>query len=377
MMKFSIKTSLLASAILSILAIDTASASVIKLTDNATLQQREAERYFSQSGLSGEKVVPMETAGADRPLSLATKLIIPDSWIVKPSGNFDNAIVSWKGGVSWPNILYKMAQDEAIYINLDWVKKIASIHVPGETQSEMNLAKGNKEKLDVDCQAFRKKERQNWERRDFRESEISVKDQQFSSMIEKQRLSQIANQDYIANLDKTNRQLENDLNELQSALELERKKREGLENKFSVIDPTLKKEKPKDVVELSKEFEKLWVKPFDDSFLYYKNGGHRDIIEYHTPASYIAKKGSIEDVLRKWAERVGWYVEYTAGIQHENPYEVVIKGSFIEASTSLIRIFEASSRPLNISYFPDITIEMEDGTKRKGLVKVTDLNYSR
>ena len=64
-------------------------AEVVKYTDDATLQQQNGEHYFSQSGISGEKVEPIETAGADMSLAIATNLIVPDSWVVKPSGNFD------------------------------------------------------------------------------------------------------------------------------------------------------------------------------------------------------------------------------------------------------------------------------------------------
>ncbi len=119
-------------------------AEVVKYTDDATLQQQNGEHYFSQSGISGEKVEPIETAGADMSLAIATNLIVPDSWVVKPSGNFDNAVVSWKGGVTWPLILRNIANDEGIYISLDWVQKIVSINVPGQTESETQIAASSK-----------------------------------------------------------------------------------------------------------------------------------------------------------------------------------------------------------------------------------------
>lgn len=362
---------------LSLMSISTVASAtkLVKLTDSATLQQQQGERYFSQSGISGEVAEVIETAGADMQLSLATKQIIPDTWVIKPSGAFDSAVVSWKGGMSWPLIMNNIAQSEGIYITLDWIGKIASIHVPGQTKSELQIAKDNTSELDEERQQFRKKQRQAWEAKNFRDSQLYERDKQFENMLEKQKLSQKANQDYIANLGKTNRQLESNLNEIRTALELEQSKNKELIEKYAVIDPSLKPEKEKDAVELFSEYEKQWVLPFDSSFTYYKNGGHSDIIEAHTPASYLAKKGSVEYVLQRWAERVGWYVEYSAGIQHKNPYETEIKGSFIEASTALIRVFEKSKRPLDIDYFPDVIIEMEDGTKRKGLVKVTDLGY--
>lgn len=350
-------------------------ADVIKITDSATLQQQQGERYFSQSGISGEEAKEIETAGADMELTLATKLIVPDSWVVKPSGAFDSAVVSWKGGMSWPLIMRNIAQKEGIYISLDWIGKIATIHVPGKTSSELEIAKNNKDVLEEDRQDFRRKQRQQWEAKNFRDSQLYEKDKQFENMLEKQKMSQKANQDYIANLGKTNRQLEDNLNEMKAALELEQSKNKELIDKYAVIDPTLKAEKPIDSVELFKKYEESWVLPFDSSFTYYRNGGHSDIIEAHTPATYIAKKGNVEDVLSKWAERVGWYVEYSAGIEHKNPYEVELKGSFIEASTALVRVFEKSKRPLDIDYFPDVVVQLEDGTKRKGLVKVTDLGY--
>lgn len=352
-------------------------AQVIKITDDATLQERQGERFFSQSGISGEKTDPIETAGADMSLSLATNILVPKSWNVKTSGNFEQAVVSWSGGLTWPNIMYNIAQNEGIYINLDWVQKIISINVPGSTRSESVIAKNTTSMLKEDRQAFRKKQRVQWGQVEFRDAELDKKDQLFENMIEKQKMSQKSNQEFISRLNGENSSLKDTIDKLNEKLELEKQARLSVEEKYSVIDPTLVKGEDVDAVTLFEEFNETWVKPLDSSFLYYKNGGFSDRIQTHTPATYIAKRGSVKEVLNKWAEKVGWYVEYSAGVSHDNPYQEEYKGSFIESSRALVSVFIKSDRPLDIQFYPNVVIDMEDGTKRYGLAKVTDYNFQR
>jgi hypothetical protein len=374
MIKIKLNTALLSTLLAAPFALN-ATADVIKVTDSATLQQQKSARYFSQSGISGEKSRPVETAGADMALSIATRLIIPDSWVIKPSGGYESALVSWKGGLSWPLILRNIAENEGIYVSLDWVAKTATIHVPGKTETENNIASQSSEILEKDRQEFRRKQRQNWERRSDIERQMESGQSQLVRMMETQKASREANQEFIARLNENNAELEEINSTLKKSLENERQQFEELKEKYSVIDPSLKEEKSVDPTKLFGEFEKLWVKPFDDSFDYYVKGGHSDYIETHTPATYIAKPGSVELVLNKWSDTVGWHIDYRAGVQHFNPYQVTFKGSFIESSTELVSIFKASKRPLNIEFFPDVTVPLEDGTVKKGLAIITDLNY--
>lgn len=353
-------------------------AEVVKYTDDATLQQQNGEHYFSQSGISGEKVEPIETAGADMSLAIATNLIVPDSWVVKPSGNFDNAVVSWKGGVTWPLILRNIANDEGIYISLDWVQKIVSINVPGQTESETQIAASSKELVDSERQAFRKKQRQEWERVDSSNALLNNERDQFEKMMNRQRDAQKSNQQFIAELNNDNDSMRKNLETLRAALDDERRKNAELTEQYSVINPNLaRKSDNVDAGVLFERYNKAWVLPFDDSFEYYLKGGHTDYIQTLTPATYIARSGTAEKVVREWAEQVNWFVEYNAGIMHKNPYKVKFKGTFQEAAVDFVKIFANSNRPINIEFFPDVEVEMEDGTTRKGLARITDLNHSR
>lgn len=373
----------------------TATADVIKLTDDATLQQSQGERYFSQSGVSGEVVEPLETVGAGMALPLATKLIVPNNWVVKPSGNYDRAKVSFKGGVSWPHIMRNIAQDEGIFISLDWVKKVVSIHVPGETKSQEAQALLAKQKLDTQRQSFYKdmKPAESPKSAPFFANNNTAAPalsgpQQVStntpnagaSAVSAPKVAQAANADYISKLSSTNAVLEKDLQAMKMKLAAEQTELKLLKDRYAVIDPKLSTApttKPVDATELFGKFSKLWVKPFDDSFMYYKNGGHAEVLEAKTPATFVAKKGSVEEVITQWGAAVNWHVEYAAGVQHHNPFQVSFKGTFFEAATELVRVFESSNRPINITFYPDVNVEMPDGTVRHGLAKITDLNYTQ
>ncbi len=370
----------LASTVIAALLFGTSQAAladVIKLTDSATLQQQHGERYFSQSGISGEKVVPVETAGADMSLSLATQLIVPDSWLVKSEGDLDGALVSWSGGVSWPIILRNIANNEGVFINLDWVKKIAMIHVPGQTKSENAIASKQQNEFATERNEFRKKQKQEWELRNEQANKLKSESEQLGIFVQRQKDAQKETNKFIKDLNSQKSELENNITTLQAALEEEREKRVAVETKYAVIDPSLAEESAVDATELFGKFEGLWVKPFDDSFDYYIKGGHSDVIETHTPATYIAKSGSIEDVLIEWASQVGWHIEYKAGVQHHNPYEITLKGSFIDATRELISGFKTSDRPIDIQFFPDVVVRTADGEKRYGLARIIDRNYKK
>lgn len=353
-------------------------AEVTKITDSATLQQQNGERYFSQAGISGETVTTLETAGADMPLPIAVSRIIPDSWRVIPSGGYNEALVSWQGGVSWPIIMRNIANNEGIYVSLDWIAKTATINVPGQTESEIKIVEKARDLIIEDRQEFRKKQRQNWERRNSASLALENERQQFESMMEKQRKAREANQEFISQLNENNDVMNDNVKALQDALEAAKAKNAKLVEKYAVIEPGLAPNNMQlDATELFQKYNEQWVLPFDEGFEYYLKGGHSDIIETHTPATYLAKKGTVENVLIQWSEAIGWHVEYNAGVQHYNPYEVHFKGSFVEASTELVSIFAGSNRPIDIKFFPDVIITDKNGKRKKGLARVTDLNYKK
>lgn len=354
-------------------------ANVIKLTDDATLLQQQGQRYFSQSGLSGDAQKPLETAGADMPLKTAVKLIVPPNWKVESSGNYADAIVSWTGGLVWPQILNSIAQNEGIFVHLDWTKKIAAINAPGKTKtSSTHDAELTKNQTKEERQAYRKEQRSKFEKRDDQSATIASQAKQIKLLEDNAKKSTEASQAEVARIAKYKSELEEKLSATKELLSDERSKVSELETKYSVVEPPKNKEgKRMDAVELYKEYKERWVLPDNDSFDYYKDGGHGDVIGAQTPATFIAKEGTIEEVLTQWGKQVGWFVDYQASVQHMNPYEVVLKGTFFEVSTSLVSVFLESQRPINISYYPDVIVNSPDGTRYRGVVKITDLRYNR
>lgn len=353
-----------------------ATAAVTIYTDDVALQQNQGDKqFFSQSGLSPEQPEVIPGAGDQMALSLVSSLIIPKSWKIESSGNFESSAVSWKGGLSWPLILNDIAQREQIFISLDWVRKIAAIHVPGERGQ---LAQTNAEQAQKALEAQNAfeagKDAERMEKRERVESRANNDRAQLDMLMAKAREAEEANQQFISRLNERNQRAEADNQTLRDMLEKELSSRKALEERYKVIDPTLANNSGKaaDATELFMEHQGRWVLPFDPSFDYFIKGGHTDIISMDTPATYIARSGTVEAVIEKWCEAVGCFVDYRAGVQHDNQYEIELKGNFIQASTNLISIFEKSQRPLKIDFFPDVK---HDG--KKGLVIISDLNFKK
>jgi hypothetical protein len=351
------------------LAVAPVSASVVMISDDATLQQNYNEKFFSQSGISGDEVVVLDTAGDEMPLSFALSRIIPESWNIQTQGDANSTSVSWSGGVAWPHILRNIAHDEEVYVSLDWVQKIAAITVPKASANEYadseSIANSKNE-----SEEFKARQLEKAERRNDNEKILARQHRQIDELFEKQRSAQESNQEYIARLNETNRQTEKEAERLREALETEKGRRLALEEKYAVVSPQGEIDVP-DGAELFVQYEKRSVLPFDSSFEYFLKGGHADLITPETPATFIAKPGSVKQVVESWANEIGWALEYTAGVKHNNPYEVEFKGTFYEVGREFITIFRSSNRPLNITFHPDVKV---DG--KHGLVKVTDLNYS-
>ena len=92
-------------------------------------------------------------------------------------------------------------------------------------------------------------------------------------------------------------------------------------------------------------------------------------------------EGTVHEVLQKWADKIGWYVDYQAGVTHINRFDFKLKGTFRETATQFVRYFQASDRPLNIDFFPKLNKTVTDpktGEVKKyhGVVTVSDLNYT-
>lgn len=364
----------------SVVAPIAASAAVVVYTDDRSLQQNKQEKqYFSQSGLSGEAAPVIPGAGDHWPLKLVTKQIVPSNWRVESSGNFDAAAVSWTGGLAWSQILRDIAQREGIFITLDWVKKVATFNVPGE---RAQIATSNREELEKAAKAQSAFVQKQIEETSKRTSQAEVRSnhdrEQLELLMARSKESQTASQKLIEQLNQSNQRAEVDKKTLKDMLEKEKKAKNDLLQKYAVITPASRTGMQGDVdaTTLFAEHKKRWVLPFDPSFDYFIKGGYTDSITLETPATFIAKPGSIEHVVTQWCEQIGCILEYRSSILHQNKYEVEFKGSFYQASTELISIFKTSDRPLDIQFYPDVRLE-KDGKIKKGLVVVSDLNFNK
>lgn len=352
---------------------------VTQTSDVNTLKQQDKDViYFSQSGLSTDGAEVKNSAGKGLPLKLAITKIIPQDWAIKPTGNFEEAIVSWKGGISWPLIVRNIASNEAIFVHLDWVQKIASIHVPGNTNTEVEIAQNNGVMTDDDKQAFRKEQRQRWVLRDDDNVKARTKDENVANLIEQYSASQESNRQYIKELNETNESLERNLETIKERLAREKAKREAVEKRYAVLNPAGVTEE-KDAIQLAEEYKQRNILPYNKSFDYFTNGGgHADIIDARTPATYIAKQGKVHEVLAAWANDLGWHFEKVTNVTHDNPYEGEFKGTFIEASIKLVSIFENSRRPIDVQFIPDVKYTDPDtGEVKHGVIRLIDYDYKK
>jgi hypothetical protein len=354
-----------------------ATAGVNILTDDITVQtEAEQSGFFSQNGSTIEKAEPVMGGADAMSLSLATKVIIPSSWTIQQSGDFYSKVVDWKGGLAWPHILRNIANDEEIFVSLDWVKKIATINVPAN-ESIIAESNSNTRKLDEMREQYSVKENQNWQRRVDAESELTNEQTRVAKYMENSRAAAESNQAFIANLNKQNEEAEKKAMKLAAQLESEREKNKKLSEKYAVINPSLSPSaKDVDAVELFEEFNERWVLPFNKDFEYFIKGGHADLILSETPATYIAKQGSVEDVFNEWASELNWHVEYRTDVRHYNPYKVEFKGNLYEAGRDFISIFLKSRRPLDVKYYPDVK-PIVDGKEKEGLIIIDDIIYNR
>lgn len=381
MKRITLKRSTLSSAILvcigQLMVSQPVFAGVHILTDDVTVQTQAAPtQYFSQNGVSGDQVVVIKGGGDVTSLSLAAKLIIPPEWKINFTGDYQKKSVYWNGGVSWPHIIKNIADVEGIFVSLDWVKKIANIHVP-ESESIQTASNVSEDKLAEERKEYELKSKAEWARRDDNLKKVAEEKSRTGQMLTQFRASQEEDQKFIAKLNLDNAKLTEERLEVQAMLEKERAKRKELEDKYSVIDPTLNNAaEKKDSTDLYIEYNEHWVLPFDDSFEYYIKGGHADVILASTPATFIAKQGYVKDIMIEWARETNWHLDYRSQVKHKNPYQVSFKGSLFEASTEFISLYLESRRPLDINFYPDVK-PIIDGVAKDGLIIVEDLEYKK
>jgi hypothetical protein len=372
------KTLMLVTSALAAIVVSSAHADKVNiLTDSTTLVQNQAQnsKFFSQTGLSTEAAKEVNGAFDGMSLSLATKIIVPEEWVVNSSGSFDSAIVSWQGGVTWPHILRKIAKEEKIYVHLDWIAKEVNINVPGQTQSATQFAAQAKA-LETDRADYLKEEAGRWERREDARAALDAEKKRLARVIQAQKEAQEANQAFIAKLNAENDAMRARAEEASARAATEAEKRKAVEAKYAVLAPQGADDTP-DATALFADHKKAHVLPYDSSFEYYIKGGYLDEIKADTPATFIARKGTFEEVLRNWVDHIGWGLDYRTDVKHRNPFQVELKGSFFKVSTDLVLSVVDSDRPINIEFNPDAVMTLDSGETRKGVVIVTDLNYKQ
>ena len=94
-----------------------------------------------------------------------------------------------------------------------------------------------------------------------------------------------------------------------------------------------------------------------------------DVIEYETPATYIAQPGTLEDVVREWASFNGFELSWKTDVIHKVGHKLVFRGDFRKVGIDLFTLYLESDRPLDIKFYPDIG--------ESGVVIVTDLNHEK
>lgn len=381
MKRMTFKRTLLSSAMLicvsQLATSSSAYAGVNILTDDITVQTQAAPtQYFSQSGISGEKAVLINGGGDGMSLSLASKIIIPTDWKVNLTGDYQSKSVFWSGGVSWPHVIKNIADTEGVFVSLDWVKKVANLHVP-ESDSIQVASSATQDSLSKTREEYEIKSKTEWARRDDTAKKLVEEKARASDLISKYRASQEESQKFIAKLNSDNQKLSESRLEAEVDLAAEKEKRSRLEEKYAVIDPTLSKgEASLDSTDLFLAWKDRWVLPFDSSFEYYLKGGHSDVLLASTPATYIAKHDTVQGVVQHWADEINWHLEYRSQVRHKNPYQVQFKGSLYEAATDFIALYIDSRRSLDIKFFPDVKPTI-DGVAKDGLIIVEDLNFKK
>ncbi|MBE8232827.1 MAG: hypothetical protein HAW67_03770 [Endozoicomonadaceae bacterium] len=332
--------------------------------------------YYSESGVSGEDLPVISGGGDKMSLSLALKLITPKSWDVEVSGKEANkTITSWEGGTTFSHILRRISENNEIFIDVDWVQKKINIHNPDAVENKFRNSGQIETSAALPVGVSAKKTytesppAQNTARNDDYVVTAN-KNKRIESLITTMQSSEQDHESLIATLHKRNRntnQEKEDLNNELQSLKAELKQAKSLIQVVHNSENT--KTTTNNPIELHEKHGSRYVLPFDDSFDYFLKGGHQDTFDPMTPATYLAKVGTVEDILKKWAHSVGYVVDYKVNVRHNIKHKMKFKGNFIESSKSLIKKFINSKRPLNISFHPKLG--------ESGVVLVEDLNFSK
>jgi hypothetical protein len=354
-----------------------ATASIV-LTDTTEQMYRYDDKgnpFFAESGVSTEDSVVHIGSGESMPLGMVAELVVPDSWhIAIPNSAVGNMEVDVSGGKPWSHVLREMAEKNQIYTTIDWKNKKVTLDAAdplklkllanSRTKTAQELASEKAKSVIADY------ERQLASKRNTRDNQ-SVRNQMNQEVVDtalnSAKNSQEQSERIIGevNSERQSKSLENKA--LQDQLVEAKKMISQLEGKLEVVGLAKAENKP-EVEDLFAIYQSSSVLPFDSSFDYYIKGGYMDVIEYDTPATYIAKPGMVEDVLRDWASFSGFEVSWRTEVKHKVGHKLVFKGDLRKAGIELFSLYLKSDRPINIKFYPSVG--------ESGLVVVEDLNHT-
>lgn len=359
------------------MATTSASASVV-LTDTSESIYRYDDKgtpFYSESGISTETAFVHIGSGESMPLSMVVELVVPESWhIAIPNSAVGNIQVDVSGGKPWSHVLREMAEKNQIYTTIDWKNKKANFDAPdplklkllaqSRTQSPQELAN---EKAKYVIAEYEKQLSSNRNSRDNQSVRNKMNQDVVDSALNSAKNSQEQSERIIGkvNSERQSESLENKT--LQAQLSEAEKMISQLEGKLEVVGLSKAAGKP-EIDDLFSIYKSSTVLPFESSFDYYIKGGYMDVIDYHTPATYIAKPGMLEDVINEWARHSGFELSWRTEVNHKVSHKLVFKGDLRKASIELFSLYLESDRPINIQFFPSVG--------ESGLVVVKDLNHT-
>ena len=349
------------------------------LTDTSEQKYRyddQGNPYFSESGISTEQSVIHLGAGEGMPLGIVVELVVPDSWhIAIPNSAVGNIPVVVSGGKGWSHVLREMAEKNEIYTTVDWQSKKVTFDAPdrrklemvsrARTMSPQELAT---EKAELVVAEY---ERQLASKRTVRDSQSTrnrLNQEVMESALDSARSSQEDADRLLGEVSSERRTYELENRALQAQLDQATNMINKLEGKLEDVGLSENEYKP-EIEDLFGIYRNASVLPFDSSFDYYIKGGYMDVIEYATPATYIAKPGLVEDITREWANFNGFELTWKTDVIHKIGHKLVFKGDFRKVGIDLYTLFIDSDRPLDIKFYPDFG--------ESGLVVVTDLNHEK
>ena len=310
------------------------------------------------------------------PLDMVVELVVPDSWHISiPNSKVGGIPVVVSGGKGWSHVLREMAEKNQIYTTIDWHSKKVTFDAPDKRKLELiskarvmspqELASENAKLVVAEY------ERQLAMKRNTRDSQSTrnrLNQEVMDSALSSARSSQEDADRLLGEVSSERRTYEIENKALQGQLDQAKGMIDKLEGKLEVVGLSENEYKP-EIEDLFGIYQTASVLPFDSSFDYYIKGGYMDVIEYETPATYIAKPGRVEDIIREWANFNGFELSWKTDVIHKVGHKLVFKGDLRKVGIDLFTLFIESDRPLDIQFYPAVG--------DSGLVVVTDLNHEK